>query len=121
MSQSRLLAVIVGAIVAASAILFSANAVASETRSFCSSVFLQSDETCVDPNYHTYLVQVSGASTGSASVCVGGADPAYSAYTQCSAPGQSVSTGFLGFADHAALHNHSTFQSRFNGTVTYGT
>jgi len=84
--------------------------------------------TCVHSNSRS-LTQVAGESRradgtrGNAATCVGVNNGPYTTstnvYNVCGGAGQEVRSGYLGFTGWPAIHNHSTFQSRFTGWFYY--
>jgi hypothetical protein len=97
---------------------------------YCGGVFLPSATTCVHGN-NWPLARVRGVSErqdgsrGSAATCVGSQRTRGGSTVDgpfCGAPGQYADSGFLGVVTeqaYPALHNHSTFQSRFTGQFYY--
>lgn len=101
---------------------------------FCQSVLIGSGNTCIAGTPRN-IQQVNGQSIsettggpGSAMVCVGGktyasdAAPWLPSYV-CGGAGQYTQTPYysngVGCCTYPALHNHSTFTSRFTGSVSY--
>ena len=98
---------------------------------YCTGVFLyaggtqNSSNTCVHGGGHQ-LTTTQGKSQGTAATCVGGFDQTYGNWAYyyggpaCGGAGGSwVYHDSYGDPEYPALHNHSTFQSRFDGLFYY--
>lgn len=107
---------------------------ASGPAQFCYDVFLyaggtqDASNTCVHGAAHS-LTTVQAKSTGTAAVCVGGFtqgsvtagdwSATYGGPSCGGAGGGFVYHNSYGDVEYPALHNHSTFQSRFEGLFYY--
>jgi hypothetical protein len=115
------------------AVVFASTAAAYGTGPFCTLVLIDSGHTCL-ASAPRNIIRVYGQSVmadggaGNAATCVGGktyqsADAPWSPPYVCGNPGQVASTPTYsngwGCCTWPAIHNHSTFLSRFSGHVDW--